>query len=221
MDYEIKKNIATRKFNDWYRPGFGTENVAPFLQSLINLTRPTRILEVGIGYTTPFLIEGLQKNNNINIDNTFNEKYLEVKYDPKIVIIDDDSLGKSIPEVSKDVLQSYKFLEIIKGKFQGKSKDLFSRFGKFDFVWFDCGGRDEYESFIKEYWDICSDYIIFHYTYYNLNADRYGTPNDLLKSILRYAKKPYFQLDIIEPHKKTQGSLTILRKEPLCQNLNN
>ena len=29
---------------------------------------------------------------------------------------------------------------------------------------------------------------------------------------MQHAKKPYFRLDIIEPHKSTQGSLTILKK---------
>ena len=51
------------KHKEWFRPGMGTENVDPFLQSLIGLTRPQRILEIGVGYTTPFLIEGINKNN--------------------------------------------------------------------------------------------------------------------------------------------------------------
>ncbi|MDX3584206.1 O-methyltransferase [Streptomyces europaeiscabiei] len=42
-------------------PGMGTENVGPFLASLIQLTRPERVLEVGMGYTTPFLAESLAR----------------------------------------------------------------------------------------------------------------------------------------------------------------
>lgn len=40
-------------------PGMGTENVGPFLASLIQLVRPERVLEVGMGYTTPFLAGAL------------------------------------------------------------------------------------------------------------------------------------------------------------------
>ena len=40
-------------------PGMGTEAVAPFLTGLIRMTRPRRVLEVGMGYTTPFLAAAL------------------------------------------------------------------------------------------------------------------------------------------------------------------
>jgi predicted O-methyltransferase YrrM len=40
-------------------PGMGTEEVAPFLAALIRMTRPRRVLEIGMGYTTPFLAAAL------------------------------------------------------------------------------------------------------------------------------------------------------------------
>ena len=45
-----------------YFSGMGTENVAPLLYSLIRTTRPQRLLEVGLGYTTPFMAQGLKDN---------------------------------------------------------------------------------------------------------------------------------------------------------------
>jgi len=66
----------------------GTENVDPFLQSLMELSRPERALEVGIGYKSPFLIKGIkttiEKCSFLKIVNSkfqglskiFNEKYL-------------------------------------------------------------------------------------------------------------------------------------------------
>jgi len=40
-------------------PGMGTEAVAPLLADLVRLVRPRRVLEVGMGYTTPFLAAAL------------------------------------------------------------------------------------------------------------------------------------------------------------------
>ncbi|MFH0241961.1 class I SAM-dependent methyltransferase [Streptomyces sp. HK10] len=40
-------------------PGMGTEVVAPLLASLIHLVRPHRVLEIGMGHTTPFLARAL------------------------------------------------------------------------------------------------------------------------------------------------------------------
>jgi predicted O-methyltransferase YrrM len=40
-------------------PGMGTETIAPLLAMLLRLRRPRRVLEVGMGYTTPFLAAAL------------------------------------------------------------------------------------------------------------------------------------------------------------------
>ena len=210
---EIKVEDLNIKYKKWFRPGMGTENVGPFLQSLMGLSRPERVLEIGVGYTTPFLIEGIVKNNNLFIEDiNKNEDYYKRfpnDYDPKIVIIDDNSLGEAIDPEIKKTIEGCNFLEVINAKFQGLSKNLYEKYGNFDFVWFDCGGVDEYESFIKEYWDICSEYVIFHFTYSD------GKPNQLLSVILKNISPPYFRLDIIEPHKSRQGSLTVIRKAPV------
>lgn len=41
-------------------PGMGTEVVAPLLATLVQLHRPRSVLEVGMGYTTPFLAGALR-----------------------------------------------------------------------------------------------------------------------------------------------------------------
>ena len=48
-----------------FRRGMGTENVGPLLRTLVQMIRPQRILEVGAGYTTPFILDGLKANEEI------------------------------------------------------------------------------------------------------------------------------------------------------------
>ncbi len=43
-------------------PGMGTEHVGPLLYSLVRMMRPRSVLEVGLGYSTPFLAAGLKDN---------------------------------------------------------------------------------------------------------------------------------------------------------------
>ena len=189
---------------DHYRKGMGTENVGPLLRSLIRMVRPHRILEIGAGYTTPFLLEGLEKNEELFDDGSgrcLNKEYAKnhkENYDPKLVIIDDISLG----EFKKDS----KYVEFIEGKFQGNSQKLFDTYGLFDFVWFDCGGQNEYFTFMNEYWDICNGYVIFHYTY------TFQMPNELLAIVMGLATGNPQRIDILEPHKDHDGSITILKK---------
>ena len=83
---------------------------------------------------------------------------------------------------------------------------LNGEFGDFDFVWFDCGGPNEYAAFFSEYWNICSHYIICHFTYSN------GQQNANFNAILNGIKGNTSIINIIEPNKYRQGSLTILKK---------
>lgn len=192
------------KYQNFFQPGMGTENVAPFLYNFCRMIRPQKILEIGTGYTTPFFIEALTDNFNILIDSNIDKEYLNQRYTPKLVCIDNLKLSKNNKILN--LCKKYDFVDFINSNFQGKSSYLKQKYQNFDFVWFDCGGKNEYRDFVNEYWDLCSEYIIFHYTYDN------HAPNILLKTILNNAKGNFDRLDIIEPHKFRQGSITILKK---------
>jgi hypothetical protein len=45
-----------------YNAEYGTEQMAPLLHSLVRFHRPQTIVELGYGYTTPFLAQGLADN---------------------------------------------------------------------------------------------------------------------------------------------------------------
>ena len=45
-----------------YLPAFGTEQLAPLLHSIVRFRRPTQVVELGFGYTTPFLARALADN---------------------------------------------------------------------------------------------------------------------------------------------------------------
>ena len=195
------------EYGEYFRDGMGTESVAPFLRSLIHMVRPQRILEIGAGYTTPFLINGLENNKKLIAEANLDPKYVlwhEKHYDPKLVIIDKEDFNNF----------DSKYTEFVQGDFKGKSQELFEKYGEFDFVWFDCGGPEEYDSFMKEYWDICSEYVIFHFTYYK------GKPTTTLSVIMQHISRLEqvtggsltHRMDLIEPHKNGQGSITMFKK---------
>ena len=190
-----------------YRAGMGTENVAGFLRSMAQMLRPKNILEIGAGYTTPFLLEALINNQRVYDDGNLEPSYFKnYIYDPKLVIIDNMALGelKNKPGMKEIILSKY--TDFLEGSFEGKANLLGKKYGAFDFVWFDCGGAIEYKKFIDEYWNICSNYIFFHYTYSS------GSPNELHDIILENISGNSHIFDIVEPHKSRQGSITMVRK---------
>ena len=190
-----------------FRRGMGTENVGPILRNLVQMIRPQRILEIGAGYTTPFLLDGLKANEELfdegNLDPSYT-KWHKTNNDPRLVIIDTASL----PQLDS------KYVEYIQGKFQGKSQELFEKYGEFDMIWFDCGGAEEYQDFLAEYWNICSHLMIFHFTFFQ------GQPTTNIDIISGFidgwarllGANNVQRIDIIEPHKAGQGSITMLKK---------
>ena len=68
-------------------------------------------------------------------------------------------------ELKKNDLLEHIFL--IKSDFRKKSKEIQDRFGKINFIWFDCGGPREYQDFINEYWSVVENdgYLLFHFTF--------------------------------------------------------
>ena len=104
-------------------------------------------------------------------------------------------------------MMSSPYLNFVEGDFAGKANVLSKKYGNFDFVWFDCGGSAEYKAFIDEYWDLCSHYVFFHFTYSN------GTPNEIHEIIRNKVRGNTTTFDIVEPHKQRQGSITIVKKE--------
>jgi tetratricopeptide (TPR) repeat protein len=191
-----------------YRAGMGTENVGGFLRAMAQMLRPKNILEIGAGYTTPFLLEALINNERVYDDGNLEPSYFkDYVYDSKLVVIDNMSLGELSKKPGMDQIISSKYIEFVEGNFEGKADILGEKYGDFDFVWFDCGGSTEYKIFMDEYWDICSDYIFFHFTYSN------GSPNELRDIILNNVTGNPSIFDIVEPHKRRQGSITMVRKK--------
>jgi tetratricopeptide (TPR) repeat protein len=210
---QLSDNLSSRQpspmeYPMHYRAGMGTENVASFLRSMAQMLRPKNILEIGAGYTTPFLLEALVNNERVYDDGNLEPAYFKnYLYDPKLVVIDNMSLGELGGKPGMNEIISSKYTEFIEGSFEGKANKLREKYEAFDFVWFDCGGTAEYKNFIDEYWGICSDYIFFHFTYTS------GAPNTNHDIILNNMTGNPSVFDIIEPHKSRQGSITMVRKK--------
>ncbi len=178
----------------------GTEFAGPFLRAPAQMVTPNRILEIGAGYTTPFLLEALVNNERVFDDGNLCEKYFsDYYYDSKLVVIDDMSMGDLQKRPGMNHIINFPYVDYVEGLFQGKAESLSQKKGTFDCVWFDCGGPPEYEAFLSEYLSICSSYIFFHFTY----SARQPNPN--LEIIESYVSDQWCLLDIIEPQKKRLG----------------
>jgi len=187
--FSTESDMLDQRFLDAVKPllavGMGTENMAWLLYSLIRLTRPRFVLEVGLGYTTPFLLKALADNTQEwreDLGTLRSARHLDARrdlllpghfvkpYRPKLIAIDDfSSAGSSAARVLETVKQLAleSFLTQIEGDFRGRSEFIDETYKPFDLVWFDCGGPEEYIAFLREYWSQCSSQclVALHFTY--------------------------------------------------------
>ncbi len=229
-----------------YYPGMGTEHVALLLYSLIRMTRPRSVLEVGLGYTTPFIVQALVDNvgefeadrhllANAGEDDerrlVLAEEYHQRDYAPSHHAIDDfsdeDSSGKAALEVIR-ALHLESVVRIHQGDFRGRSLEMGQSAFPLDLVWFDCGGLVEYVDFIEEYWRLINPdhgMLLLHFTYSELSFVRDGVQdvklicgpvaNEVKRQQMKAGVNATFEvLSLVEPHKRRQGSVTMVRKLP-------
>lgn len=158
-------------------PGMGTEHIGLLIYSMIRMTRPRNILEVGMGYTTPFLAMALQDNvvetkadisilkkrrSEISDDEMgrkgiLNNSFFVHETTPNLHAIDNFAMNESS---SNAVLKAIKdlnlesFVRIYNADYRGSSKKIDKSCFPIDFIWFDCGNYRDRRNFIDEYWDL-------------------------------------------------------------------
>ena len=225
-----------------FRAGMGTEHVAPLLHGIIRMTRPRRVLEIGLGYTTLFLLDALAKartdqrrDRALLADATpdrarrtlLNDRIVDTDYQPRLIGIDDFSLqGSSVHAVAAaaETLGLAQLLTLMRGDFRTVASQIGKSDLPFDMIWYDCGGAEDYADFLRLYWPLLSPnygLLGLHYTYGQLEAGRalFMRPTNALNAIKReqgaLGNTARFEvLSLLEPHKLRQGSVTLVRKLP-------
>ncbi|WP_410580497.1 hypothetical protein [Amycolatopsis sp. lyj-108] len=221
-------------------PGMGTESVGPLLKSLVHLVRPRRVLEVGMGYTTPFLAGALAEVEELvraesealaaksrrhldgegELDETWlNEEpplarpdyYLE-PYRPTLVAVDDLSIEESSAGRVRTVLRELELedrVTVVNADLRACADLLPAELVPIDLAWVDAW---ECLYFVDNFWDLINPdggLVLLHYLMTYPEGDailRY------LAGIQRSRPGEMEIVNLLEPHKLAQNSLTVLRR---------
>jgi hypothetical protein len=218
----------------------GVELVSPLLYSLVRCVRPQRVLEIGAGYSTLFLLQSLADNlqdyqadrkalkGHVRSDEHRGVRrilkgkhplplaetdYYETPYTPTLSVIDDTSHPATSALKVVEVARKLNIdghLKFHEGDFRGMSKKFDAALLPFDFIWFDCGMLDE---FLEEYWGLLNPsggFLLIHSTLTN------PTKLGILKKFKEtHGSQPlggFEMVSLLEPHKWRQNSLTMIRK---------
>jgi hypothetical protein len=216
-------NLLNDDFLNIYPNIFGTENVSLVIYSLIKSIRPKKLIEVGAGYTTFFILKSLvdiKKEIEKEIENRNITEYFEGEfhdyvsewenYSPNFIVVEDFS-HEETPKNLKSILDEKnvnKYCTFIES-------DLFDYIDKsqehnYDFVWLDYGAGPTFFEVFQFFFENLNEngIIIFHSTESNLWG-RYFTSQIKL---LQKSRSDIEMITVLEPHKHFQNSFSIFRK---------
>lgn len=142
-------------------------------------------------------------------------EYFEKPYEPLHIGIDDLSHPNTTAHGVLETVSALgldKLMRLYEGDFRGMSKKLAKEHGQIDFVWFDRGGLPEYMDFLGEYMNLVNSnggIIMLHSTLTNMALSGVITNLKLRQATDSFNK--YELLSLLEPHKLSQNSLTMIR----------
>lgn len=223
-----------------WAPGAGTEVVAPLLASLIQLRRPARVLEVGMGYTTPFLAAALDEvahqvgvesralgrktrpylESGAELDDAWLTSkpelvvpsyYLE-PYDPVFVAIDNLSIADSSAGRVRDVLRELG----LEHRVTVLNADLQESLELLPdrLLPIDFAWVDAWEClyFFDHFWELINPDGGVVVMHYLMT---YPEGEAILRYLARFQRSHHGELEImnlLESHKLMQNSITVLRR---------
>lgn len=226
-----------------FHPGMGTEHVGPLLHALVCMRRPDTVVAVGLGYSTLYLLQALAdvaleraRDARVLAGRLADAGRAGVLWPDarsglpaacaRLWAIDDFSDdGGRLARLSGCVarLGLTPWLSLQRTRHQDWCPPPGLRAG---LVWLDCGHQLDYSGLCNRFWPLVDDdggLMGMHYTHVDVQplADQPallvpGPWANAVKCALahRGAQAGFELLSLVEPHKRRQGSLTLLRKCP-------
>jgi predicted O-methyltransferase YrrM len=221
-------------------PAAGTDVVAPLLSFLVQFVRPASVLEVGMGYTTPFLAatlaeaeqrsrlessalagktrpylaEGRELDHDwLNAEPALlRPAFYREPYRPKFVAVDNLSVVGSSAKLVQDVLDELGLRDavtVVNADLRECRDRLPAGFAPIDLAWVDAW---ECLYFFDHFWELINPaggLVVMHYlmTYPEGEAIL-----DYIAKVQRAKPGQLEMLNLLEPHKMVQNSITVLRR---------
>jgi predicted O-methyltransferase YrrM len=204
-------------------PEMGTESTAALLYWLIRMVRPQRVMEVGMGYTTPFLAQALHDNHAaVETERALlgsaarqplaHPDFYENPHEPHLICVDRMTDRTSSAPRALGVLDELGLTgvcTVIEDDLTGAAAEVRARFGMLDFAWIDTWDT---LAFLRGYWELINPaggMLAVHYLM------TYPEGRAILHYIESLAGPDGGRLEITnlrEPHKVAQNSTTLVRR---------
>ena len=215
-----------------YEPHMGVEHLGPFLYSFIRFTKKSHVVEIGAGYTSPWILQALKENDEeldrIKLLQQSNQcRLLDIQWTIPDVVDEYGQMPSSLlcidncahqKETATGATAVAKALGLDKYmKFhKGDAFELDLEENSADILWCDFGVGSRMKEFISSAWKCLrpGGFLLCHSTLTNKNtrewleAARSGEGQDATG----IPPDEYVEISLLEPHKRYQNSISIFQK---------
>ncbi|GMH49645.1 hypothetical protein TrVE_jg5207 [Triparma verrucosa] len=220
------------KIDCLYEPVMGAENLGYVLHSLIRFLKPRRVVEIGAGYTTLFILTALKENDAEmkRITEATSKNRLRLLDYPwtvesvcedwsrthsKLVVIDNcehqkETASSAVTIAAEMGLKDYidfKVGDAFEANFEQESVDL---------LWCDFGVGARMVDFMKANWKSVrpGGYVVVHSSLTNKNTRMWV---EMIRrgggeAMTGVPEGTFEHISLLEPHKRFQNSITILQR---------
>jgi len=215
-----------------YNPCMGVENLGPFLYSFLRMTKKRRVVEIGAGFTTLWILQALKENDLelqsvrsiqrkgecklLNIDWTIHPTVEDFDSElSQLLCIDNCEHQRETASGAGLVAKSLGLDSYLKFR-RGDAFDMDLPDSIVDVLWCDFGVGARMNEFISSAWDCISPggFFICHSTLTNENTRTWleAIRNKKPKEITGIEPGEYTELSLLESHKRFQNSVSIIQK---------
>ena len=222
-----------------YNPHMGVENLGPLLYSLVRFTKARKVVEVGAGYTTLFLLQALKDNEDemkrvVDLENEGRLRLLDYPFGianklsewsttpaSSLLCIDNCEHQKETASSAVGVARTLgldSYLEFLRGDAFDALDTHFSQTEteSIDMLWCDFGVGARMKEYAGNVWKYIKPggFLCCHSTLTNKRTREWleNIRKNGLEEETGIPQGDYVEVSLLEPHKRYQNSITILQK---------
>lgn len=215
-----------------YNPCMGVENLGPFLYSFLRMTKRRRVVEIGAGFTTVWILQALKDNDVelesirsiqqsgecklLSIDWTIHATIEGFDDEPsKLLCVDNCEHQRETATGAGAVAKSLGLDQYLEFR-RADAFDMSLGDSTVDVLWCDFGVGARMSEFISSTWDSIrpGGFLLCHSTLTNENTRRWleSIRNREPKEVTGIEPGEYVELSLLETHKRFQNSVSIIQK---------
>jgi predicted O-methyltransferase YrrM len=227
MDRNFLSHLASL-----YNPHMGVENLGPMLYSFVRFTKKRRVVEIGAGYTSLWILQALKENDEewermrelqrsgknrlLDIEWTIPSIVEEYDGEPASLLCIDNCRHQKETATGASAVSKALGLDSYMQFLKGDAFELELGEDSVDILWCDFGVGSRIREFVSSAWSCLrpGGFLLCHSTLTNLNTREWLEAARARKGedITGIPPDEYVEISLLEPQKRFQNSISIFQK---------